>query len=170
MAAIHDAKPWLWKPGQSGNPAGNPRKPRRSFDAVRRFEALGIDPLSEAIALAQDPALPKPLRLKAWLTLCEYAYPKLAPVVPHENVSARLEELQRSWDAATLDELKEAFRKEISTLPAEVRRELEELVARNGFGPFVIERLLEFKFVEKCTESQAQDPQDPKQPGLKVVL
>ena len=137
---------------------------------VSPFQALGVDPLAEAIALAQDPALPKPLCLKAWLTLCEFAYPKLAPVVPNESVSTTLAELQRFWDARTLDELKEAFRKEISTLPAEVRRELEELVARNGFGPFVIERLLEFKFVEKCTESQAQDPQDPKQPGLKVVL
>ena len=169
MGAEH-IKPWMWKPGQSGNPSGSKPKPRRSFDAVRRFEALGVDPLEEVIALAQDPALPKVARLKAWLDSCEFAYPKLAPVVPHETVSTTLEGLQRSWDARTLDELKEAFRKEISTLPAEVRRELEELVARNGFGPFVIERLLEFKFVEKCTESQAQDPQDPKQPGLKVVL
>jgi hypothetical protein len=101
MAAIHDAKPWLWKPGQSGNPTGNPRKPRRSFDAVRRFEALGIDPLSEAVALAQDPALPKVARLKAWLELCEFAYPKLSPIASHENMSARLEELQRSWDTET---------------------------------------------------------------------
>lgn len=63
------------------------------------------------------------------MVLMDYAYPKLAPVVPHEKVSTRLEELQRSWDAMTLDELKETFRKEISTLPAEVRRELEKLVA-----------------------------------------
>jgi hypothetical protein len=102
--------------------------------------------------------------------LCQFAYPRIAAVVPNETVSTTLEELQRAWDARTLDELKETFRKKISTLPAEVRHELEELVARNGFGPFVIERLLEFKFVEKRTESRAQDPQDPEQPGLKVVL
>src|ERR687896_601308 len=127
-----DIKAFQWQSGRSGNPGGRPKKPRRSFDAVRRFEALGIDPLQEAVTLAQDLALPKPLRLKAWLELCEFAYPKLAPVVPNESVSTTLAELQRFWDARTLDELKEAFRKEISTLPAEVRRELEKLVAKRG--------------------------------------
>ena len=83
MAAIHDTKPWLWKPGQSGNPTGNKPKPRRSFDAVRRLEALGVDPLEEVVALAQDTALPKTTRLKAWLALMDYAYPRLAPVVPN---------------------------------------------------------------------------------------
>ena len=76
---------------------------------VSPFQALGVDPLAEAIALAQDPALPKPLRLKAWLTLCEFAYPKLAPVVPNEKVSTRLEELQRSWDTETWDEFNRTF-------------------------------------------------------------
>jgi hypothetical protein len=101
MNKAEHLKPWLWRPGESGNLAGRPKKPRRSFDAVRRFEVLHVDPLEEVIALAQDPTLPKPLRLKAWLTLCEYAYPKLAQVVPNEKASARLEELQRSWDTAT---------------------------------------------------------------------
>jgi hypothetical protein len=82
-------------------------------------------------------------------------------------VSATLEALQRAWDARTLDELKETFRKEISTLPAEVRRELEKLVAKSGFDPLVIETLSRLKFVERRTESQAQDPE---QPGLKAVL
>ena len=108
MGAEH-IKPWMWKPGQSGNPAGKLKKPRRSFDAVRRFEALGIDPLSEAIALAQDLTLPKVARLKAWLALMEYCYPKLSPIASHENMSARLEELQRSWDTATLEEFNQAF-------------------------------------------------------------
>jgi hypothetical protein len=105
------------------------------------------------------------------MALMDYTYPKLAPVVPSEKVSATLEELQRSWDAMTLDELKETFRKELDTLPADVRRELEKLVAKNGVGPLVIETLLKFRFVEQRTESQAQaqDPQDPEQPGLKVV-
>ena len=48
-----------------GNPADKLKKPRRSFDAPRRLEALGVDSLAEVVALAQDPALPKPLRLKA---------------------------------------------------------------------------------------------------------
>ena len=64
MGAEH-IKPWMWKPGQLGNPADKLKKPRRSFDAPRRLEALGVDPLAEVVALAQDPALPKPLRLKA---------------------------------------------------------------------------------------------------------
>src|SRR5918992_6131202 len=120
-------KPFQWRPGESGNPAGRPKKPRRSFDAPRRFEALGVDPLQEAITLAQDPALPKPIRLKAWLELCEFAYPKLAPVVPNEKVSTRLEELQRSWDNETWDEFKQAFREELGTLPDGTRAALEKM-------------------------------------------
>jgi hypothetical protein len=166
MAAIHDAKPWLWKPGQSGNPAGNPRKPRRSFDAVRRLEALGVDPLQEAITLAQDPALPKPLRLKAWLTLCEFAYPKLAPIVPNETVSATLEEQQRAWNTETWGEFKHAFRQELSTLPDDTKAALEKMDIKGEIGPRVMQALL--KFVEmRHEQAQAQDPQ---QPGLKVVL
>jgi hypothetical protein len=167
MNKAEHLKPWLWRPGESGNPAGRAPKPRRSFNAVQRFETLGIDPLEEVIALAQDPALPKVARLKAWMALLDYAYLKLAPIVSHENVSATLEELQRSWDARTLDELKEAFRKEFGTLPAEVRAELEKLVARNGFDPLVIERLLKFKVVKRRHE-QAQ-AQTPEEEGLKVV-
>ncbi len=74
MATIHAEKPWLWKPGQSGNLAGKPKKPRRSFDALRRFEVLQVDPLEEVITLAQDPALPKATRLKAWMALMDYPY------------------------------------------------------------------------------------------------
>jgi hypothetical protein len=97
-----------------------------------------LTPLRKVVALAQDPALPKPLRLKAWLTLCEYAYPKLAPVVPPDKVSTRLEELQRSWDTETWDEFKQAFREELSTLPEDTRRELEKLETKCGFGPRVM--------------------------------
>jgi uncharacterized protein YeaO (DUF488 family) len=168
MAAIHDAKPWLWKPGQSGNPAGNPRKPRRSFDAVRRLEALGIDPLEEVIALAQDPALPKVARLKAWLTLMDFCYPKLAPVVPSETVTATLEELQRAWNTETWSEFKQAFRQELSTLPDDTKAALEKMDTKGEIGPLVMQVLL--KFVEmRHEQAQAQNPQDPEQPGLKVV-
>jgi hypothetical protein len=166
MNKAEHLKPWLWKPGQSGNPVGKQKKPRRSFDAVRRLEALGVDPLAEVVALAQDPALPKTTRLKAWMALMDYAYPKLAPVVPNEKVSTRLEELQRSWDTATWDEFKQAFRKELGTLPEDTRRELEKLETTCGFGPRVLQLLL--KFVEQRHEqAKAQDPQ---QPELKVVL
>jgi hypothetical protein len=164
--ATRDTEPFRWKPGQSGNPAGRPRKPRRSFDAVRRFEALEIDPLSEAIALAQDPALPKPLRLKAWLTLCEYAYPKVAPIVPGETVTVTLEEQQCAWNTETWCEFKQAFRKELDTLPDDTKAALEKMDARGGIGPLVMQVLL--KFVEQRTESQAQ-AQDSEEGGLKVV-
>jgi hypothetical protein len=127
---------------------------------------LGVDPIAEVVALAQDPALPKTTRLKAWIALLDYAYPKLAPVVSSENVSATLEELQRAWDAIELDELKETFLRELSTLPADIRSKLEELVAKSGVSPLEMQRLLKFKFVKRRTESQAQDPQ---QSGLKVV-
>jgi hypothetical protein len=68
MGAEH-IKPWMWKPGQSGNPAGSKPKPRPSFDAVRRLEELGVDPLEEVITLARDASLPKVARLKAWWPL-----------------------------------------------------------------------------------------------------
>ena len=95
--------------------------------------------------------------------MCECAYPKLAPVVSHEHVSARLEELQRSWDTATWDEFKHAFWKELGTLPEDTRRELEKLETTCGFGPRVMQLLL--KFVEMRHE-QAQAPEEG---GLKVV-
>jgi hypothetical protein len=164
MGAEH-IKPWMWKPGESGNPTGKQKKPRRSFDAVRRLEALGVDPLAEVVALAQDTALPKATRLKAWMALMDYAYPKLAPVVPSETVSATLEELQRTWNTETWGEFKQAFQKELSTLPEDTRRELEKLETTCGFGPRVMQWLL--KFVEQRHEqAKAQDPQ---QPELKVV-
>jgi hypothetical protein len=109
MSQADRVRPWMFKPGQSGNPAGRKPNPRRSFNAVQRLEALGVDPLAEVVTLAQDPALPKTTRLKAWMALLDYSYPKLAPVVPNETVSATLEELQRSWDTATLEEFRQAF-------------------------------------------------------------
>jgi hypothetical protein len=161
-------KPFQWRPGESGNLAGRPKKPRRSFDAVRRFEALGIDPLSEAIALAQDTALPKTTRLKAWMALMEYSYPRLAPVVPNENVSATLEEIQRVWNIETWGEFKQAFRAELGTLPEDTRRALEKLDTKGEIGPLVMQVLL--RFVEmRHEQAKVQDPQDPERPGLKVV-
>jgi hypothetical protein len=167
MSQADRIRPWMFRPGESGNPSGRKPKPRRSFNAVQRLEALGVDPLAEVVALAQDTALPKTTRLKAWMSLMEYSYPKLAPVVPNKTVRTTLDELQHSWDAIELDELRETFLRELSTLPADIRSELEELVAKNGFSPLVMRRLLKFKFVEQRTESQAK-AQDPQQPELKV--
>ena len=161
--AIRDLEPFNWKPGRSGNPAGRPRKPRRSFDAVRRLEALGADPLEEVIALARNPKVPEATRLKAWMALMDYSYPKLAPVVPSETMNATLEELQRSWDAATLDEFKEAFRKELDTLPTDARAVLEKM---GGIGPLLMQALL--KFVEQQHE-QAPIPSGSPEP-LKLAV
>jgi Family of unknown function (DUF5681) len=161
-----DIKAFQWQAGQSGNPAGKPKKPRRSFDAVQRLQALGVDPLEEVVALAQDPALPKVARLKAWLALLDFCYPKLSPIASHENMSVRLEELQRSWDTATLEEFNRAFQKELDTLPDEAKAGIKKLEAMGKIGPIIMQSLI--KFVEMRHE-QAQ-AQDPKQPGLKVVL
>jgi hypothetical protein len=79
MPMPEQAKPFQWKIGQSGNPAGRPKK-AQGLDAVMRLEILGVDPLQEAIALANDHSLPKATRLKAWLALLDYAYPKLSSV------------------------------------------------------------------------------------------
>jgi hypothetical protein len=166
MNKAEHLKPWLWRTGESGNPSGRKPKPRRSFNAVQRLEALGIDPLEEVIALAQDPALPKTIRLKTWMALLEYSYPKVAPVVPSETVTATLGELQRAWNIETWGEFKEAFRQELSTLPEDTRRELEKLDTKGEIGPLVMQVLL--KFVEmRHEQAKAQDPQ---QPELKVVL
>ena len=153
-------KPFQWKLGQSGNPAGKPKKPRRSFDAVRRLETLGVDPLEEVIALARNPKVPEATRLKAWMALMDYSYPKLAPVVPSETMNATLEELQRSWDAATLDEFKEAFRKELDTLPTDARAALGKM---GGIGPLLMQALLKF------VEQQGPVPSDPPEP-LKLAV
>jgi hypothetical protein len=47
MSQADRIRPWMFKPGESGNPAGRKPKPRRSFNAVQRLEALGVDPLAE---------------------------------------------------------------------------------------------------------------------------
>jgi Family of unknown function (DUF5681) len=165
MSQADRIRPWKFKPGQSGNPAGRKPNPRRSFNAVQRLEALGADPLEEVIALARNPKVPEATRLKAWMALMDYSYPKLAPVVPSETMNATLEELQRSWDAATLDEFKEAFRKELDTLPTDARAALEKM---SGIGPLLMQALL--KFVEQHHE-QARDPvsSDPPEP-LKLAV
>jgi hypothetical protein len=90
----------------------------------------------------------------------DYAYPKLAPVVPSENVSATLEELQHAWDARTLDEFKEAFQKELDTLPTDARAALEKM---DGIGPLVMQALLKF------VEQQGPVPSDPPEP-LKLAV
>ena len=163
MNKVEHLRPWLWRPGESGNLAGRPKKPRRSFDAVRRFEALGIDPLEEVIALAQDPALPKTTRLKAWMALMDYAYPKLAPVVTSETVSATLEELQRACNTETWGEFKQAFRQEFGTLPEDTRRQLEKMDTKGEIGPLVMQVLLRF------VEMRHKQAQAPEEGGLKVV-
>jgi uncharacterized protein YeaO (DUF488 family) len=169
MSQADRIRPWMFRPGESGNPLGRKPKPRRSFNAVQRLEALGVDPLEEVIALAQDPTLPKTTRLKAWMSLMEYSYPKVAPIVPSETVTATLEEQQRAWNTETWGEFKQAFQKELSTLPDDTLAALEKMDTKGEIGPRVMQVLL--KFVEmRHEQAQAQDPQDPKQPGLKVVL
>jgi uncharacterized protein YeaO (DUF488 family) len=98
--------------------------------------------------------------------LCEYAYPRLAPIVPSETVTATLEEQQRAWNTETWSEFKQAFRQELSTLPDDTLAALEKMDTKGEIGPIIMQVLL--KFVEMRHE-QAQ-AQDPKQPGLKVVL
>ena len=70
--------------------------------------------------------------------MCEYTYPRLAPVVPHEKMSARLEELQRSWDTKTWDEFKQAFRKELDTLPDDTKAALDKMDTKGEIGPLVM--------------------------------
>jgi hypothetical protein len=81
-------------------------------------------------------------------------------------MSTRLTELQRSWDSATLDEFKAAFSAELGTLPDEAKAGLKKLESMGMIGPIMMQLLI--KFVEMHHE-QAQGPQGPEQPGLKVV-
>jgi uncharacterized protein YeaO (DUF488 family) len=98
----------------------------------------------------------------------DFCYPKLAPVVPSETVTATLEELQRAWNTETWSEFKQAFRQELSTLPDDTKAALEKMDTKGEIGPLVMQVLL--KFVEmRHEQAQAQNPQDPEQPGLKVV-
>jgi uncharacterized protein DUF5681 len=163
MATRDQLEPFHWKPGQSGNPAGKPKKPRRSFDAVRRLEALGVDPLEEVVTLAKDPALPKATRLKAWMALMDFAYPRLAPVTPSETVTATLEEQQRAWNSETLDEFYQAFQKELDTLPEEAKAGISKLEAMGKIGPILMQALI--KFVEmRHEQKQAPIPSDSPEP------
>jgi hypothetical protein len=65
------------------------------------------------------------------------------------------------------EEFSRAFSAELDTLPDEAKAGLKKLEAMGRIGPIIMQVLL--KFVEMRHE-QAQDPQHPEQPGLKVVL
>lgn len=66
--------PHRFKPGQSGNLAGRPKKLVRRIEEV--LHAAGIDPMQEVMKLIQDPLMTSHTKLKTWLELFPYIYPK----------------------------------------------------------------------------------------------
>lgn len=61
-----------WKPGQSGNPGGKPKKLLRRLEEV--MHSRGIDPVDELLDLI--PRLPEMAQAKVWLDLISYLHAK----------------------------------------------------------------------------------------------
>jgi hypothetical protein len=117
------------------------------------WKAWGSTPLRKWWRLLKTPHCQSPCASRQGSTCASSPIPGLPPVVPHENVSVRLEELGRSWDIATLEEFNRAFQKELDTLPDEAKAGLKKLEAMGRIGPIIMQALL--KFVEMRHE-QAQ--------------
>lgn len=60
VAHASTAKPWLWKPGQSGNPGGRPKKLTRILENVLDAkDAKGVTKAEKLIKAAVDRAIRK---------------------------------------------------------------------------------------------------------------
>lgn len=92
MSAAHLRTPW--KPGQSGNPSGRPKRILPRVDEVLKQE--GKEPIKELLALM--PSLKPREQMQLWLELLPYIHSKPKPLEePEENDLDKLstEELVR---------------------------------------------------------------------------
>lgn len=66
---MSDEKPWLYKPGQSGNPSGKPKRSEEEVLMRENFKsaliAMGTKSISEIEAIARDPNSPLPYVIQA---------------------------------------------------------------------------------------------------------
>ncbi len=80
MSAAPQLKPYHWKPGQTGNPTGRPRKLLKRIDEM--FFADGIHPYTELMKLMPD--LKAKEQAEVWLELLTYCQAK--PKVVEEEL------------------------------------------------------------------------------------
>ena len=76
---MQNLKPW--KPGQSGNPSGRPKRILPRIDEV--LKAKSLEPLDELLKLLPD--LEPRDKMKVWLEIIAYIHPKAKPVTEEEE-------------------------------------------------------------------------------------
>lgn len=81
-----DDKPWLFKPGQSGNPGGrtpiSPEERMMKENFTQSFAMLGNKTIEEIKQLASDPKQPAPIAIAA--KALEWAFKKGNPAMYRE--------------------------------------------------------------------------------------
>lgn len=99
--APKDEKPWQWKPGQSGNPAGRPPRAREAaYLAIIREEA-GLAQWRDIVRAQVDAAKGGDLDAAKWIADYAIGKPKQAISIEHAEADPAGE-----WDDFTDEELR----------------------------------------------------------------
>lgn len=61
-------------PGVSGNPGGRPKKLLKRLE--ESLHGSGVDPIREILSILADPLVGASVKLKTWVDLLPYLYPK----------------------------------------------------------------------------------------------
>ncbi len=75
MSAAKHLAP-AWKPGESGNPSGRPKRIFPRPDQI--LKEMGLEPIAELMKLL--PNLKEPDRAKVWLEILPYIHAKVKPL------------------------------------------------------------------------------------------
>ncbi len=90
-------KPWLWKPGQSGNPKGDTGAKREVLELARMNSMAA---LKRIVALMDDPKAGKAVQLAAAVHILDRAFGRATQMVDVEQQGRSLEEILRAvWEA-----------------------------------------------------------------------
>lgn len=98
-----------WAPGTSGNPGG--RRKRLLKRLEESLVEIGKDPIGEIIKILDSDDVNQSVKLKAWLELLPYLYPK-ATETPYSDE----DEVRRQLSAMTKEQLVERMEQDLARL------------------------------------------------------
>ena len=90
-------KPWLWKPGQSGNPKGDTGAKREVLELARMNSVAA---LKRIVALMDDKNAPKTVQLAAAMHILDRALGRPKQTVDVEQTGRTLEQILMAIAAA----------------------------------------------------------------------